>query len=100
MITLPESPLEAALALLGQRGVYGLLHSLYNGSLRFGALQQATGLPPRTLSLRLKELEAFGLISRTEYSEAPPRVEYALTSLGQALQPALKALAQWEARLG
>jgi DNA-binding HxlR family transcriptional regulator len=85
------------LELLGQRGVYRLLRLLQNGPLRFGALQQATALPPRTLSIRLKELEAFGLISRTEYNQAPPRVEYALTSLGQALQPALMALAHWEA---
>lgn len=96
MIKSAEKPLEAVLELLGQRGVYTILRSLQGGSLRFGALQQVTTLPPRTLSLRLKELEEFGLISRTEYNEVPPRVDYALTSLGQALQPALEALAQWE----
>ncbi|WP_337870322.1 helix-turn-helix domain-containing protein [Meiothermus sp.] len=96
MIKSAEKPLEAVLELLGQRGVYTILRSLQGGSLRFGALQQVTTLPPRTLSLRLKELEEFGLISRTEYNEVPPRVDYALTSLGRALQPALEALAQWE----
>lgn len=99
MIKSAEKPLEAVLELLGQRGVYTILRSLYSGSLRFGALQQVTTLPPRTLSLRLKELEEFGLISRTEYNEVPPRVDYTLTSQGQALQPALEALARWENKL-
>lgn len=99
MIKSAEKPLEAVLELLGQRGVYTILRSLHSGSLRFGALQQATALPPRTLSLRLKELEELGLISRTEYHEVPPRVDYALTSQGQALQPALEALARWEEKV-
>ncbi len=95
MIKSAEKPLEAVLELLGQRGVYTILRSLHSGPLRFGGLQHATALPPRTLSLRLKELEEMGLISRTEYNEVPPRVDYALTTLGQALQPALEALARW-----
>jgi len=91
-----EKPLEVVLALLGQRGVYALLRALTAGPLRFGALQQISALPPRTLSLRLKELEEAGLIHRTEYSEVPPRVEYTLTEMGRALKPALEALAGWE----
>lgn len=87
--------LEAVLELLGQPGVYTILRLLQEGSMRFGALQQATHLPPRALSLRLKELEEAGLISRTEYHEVPPRVEYALTPKGRALQPALEALEAW-----
>lgn len=96
MIKSAEKPLEAVLELLGQRGVYTILRSLQSGSLRFGALQQVTALPPRTLSLRLKELEELGLISRTEHHEVPPRVEYALTERGRGLEPALEALAQWQ----
>jgi len=96
MINSVERPLEMMLELLGQRGVYAILHSLTSSSLRFGALQHITALPPRTLSLRLKELEEFGLISRTEYNEVPPRVDYALTSSGKGLRPTLEALARWE----
>lgn len=91
--------LEDVLEVLGQRGVYTILRSLEQRALRFGALQQATALPPRSLSLRLKELEEMGLISRTEYQEVPPRVEYALTPRGEALKPALEALARWEEKL-
>ena len=96
MLETAERSLEVVLELLGQRGVYTILQSLTAHSVRFGALQQVTGLPPRTLSLRLKELEEAGLISRTEYNEVPPRVDYALTGLGQTLRPALQALAEWE----
>ncbi len=99
MTSSSEKPLEVLLELLGQSGVYAILRALQEGPLRFGALQQATALPPRTLSLRLKELEEFGLIKRTEYKEVPPRVDYALTPRGRTLQPALQALADWEARL-
>lgn len=91
-----SQPIEELLEVLGQRGVYTILRSLQQGALRFGALQQATALPPRSLSLRLKELEELGLIRRSEYPEVPPRVEYALTPASQALQPALEALARWE----
>lgn len=96
MLETAERSLDIVLELLGQRGVYTILQSLTTGSMRFGALQQASGLPPRTLSLRLKELEEAQLISRTEYNEVPPRVDYALTSLGDTLRPALQALAEWE----
>lgn len=95
MVKAQAQTLEEILEVLGQRGVYTILRSLQQGALRFGALQQATALPPRSLSLRLKELEELGLISRSEYQEVPPRVEYALTALGEALQPALEALAVW-----
>ncbi|MCS7058699.1 MAG: helix-turn-helix transcriptional regulator [Meiothermus sp.] len=98
-MTKNEGPtLEALLELLGQRGVYTILRALRDGPLRFGSLQQATALPPRSLSLRLKELEELGLIRRTEHPEVPPRVDYALTARGQGLQPALEALAAWEAQ--
>lgn len=88
--------MEQLLELMGHKGVFTILRSLQNGPLRFGVLQQLTNLPPRTLSLRLKELEELRLISRTEYNEVPPRVDYALTERGRGLEPALEALAAWE----
>ncbi len=48
----------------------------------------------RTLADRLKRLETAGVLTRHAYAEAPPRVEYALTSRGRALEPALLALRQ------
>jgi len=47
------------------------------------------------LTQSLKELESFGVITRRQFPEVPPRVEYSLTGNGEALIPALKALADW-----
>ncbi|MBI5811529.1 MAG: winged helix-turn-helix transcriptional regulator [Deinococcota bacterium] len=94
-----ERPIEVFLEILGRRGSFPILWALVRGPQRFSALQQETGLPPRTLSLRLKELEDFALVSRTAYSQVPPRVDYALTKKGEGLKGALEALLEWEKTL-
>lgn len=48
---------------------------------------------PKTLSLRLKEMEREGIIKRSVYNETPVRIEYHLTEKGKALQPALEQMA-------
>jgi DNA-binding HxlR family transcriptional regulator len=40
-------------------------------------------------------MEKSGLLTRTVYPEVPPRVEYALTSLGKSMQPILNSMAVW-----
>lgn len=47
------------------------------------------------LTRSLQELEAHGLVSRIQYSEIPPHVEYCLTKSGQKLVPALHELKKW-----
>ncbi len=47
------------------------------------------------LTQSLRELEAYGIVSREQFMEIPPRVEYSLTDNGENLIPALKALADW-----
>jgi len=49
-----------------------------------------TGISPRTLSLRLRELEQEGIVERQQLPELPPRVEYALTDKGRALLPMIE----------
>jgi DNA-binding HxlR family transcriptional regulator len=44
---------------------------------------------------QLKELEADGLVRRTDYKEIPPRVDYGLTPLGRSLAEALVPLCSW-----
>jgi len=43
----------------------------------------------------LRSMEEDGLITRTVYPEVPPRVEYALSELGQSMSPILDAMQQW-----
>ncbi|MFB6301979.1 MAG: winged helix-turn-helix transcriptional regulator [Haloferacaceae archaeon] len=48
-----------------------------------------------TVSDRLSELGEAGLISRTQYEEIPPRVEYELTGKGRALRQSIEPLLEW-----
>jgi DNA-binding HxlR family transcriptional regulator len=65
-----------------------LIRDLAEGHSRFCELERSlAGISPRTLSLRLRALEEEGIVERHTFGEVPPRVEYALTSKGQALLP-------------
>ena len=67
-----------------------------HGACRFTALrQQLAGVSEKMLTQTLRTLERDGLVLRTVYPEAPIRVEYELTPLGQTLRGPLKALTEW-----
>ena len=40
-------------------------------------------------------MEEDGIITRTVYAEVPPRVEYALSDLGESMRPIITAMAEW-----
>jgi len=66
------------------------------GPTRYGELRRAVrDVSDKMLIQQLKELEADGLVKRTDYREIPPRVDYALTPLGQSLAQALVPLCTW-----
>ena len=66
------------------------------GPTRYGALRRAVrDASDKVLIQQLKELEADGLIKRTDYKEVPPRVDYGLTPLGRTLAEALVPLCTW-----
>ncbi len=65
-----------------------IIRDLAEGRCRFCELERSLeGISPRTLSLRLRALEAESIIERRTYPEVPPRVEYRLTEKGRALVP-------------
>jgi len=69
---------------------------LLEGPLRFNELQRRLGaITHRTLSKTLKEMEVDGMVRRKDYSEVPPRVDYALTDRGRSLEPVLQAMEKW-----
>ena len=65
-------------------------------SLRFAEIEEH--LPTAstsTISKRLDEFEEAGIVSRTQYNEIPPRVEYALTDDGDEVRTRLEPLLEW-----
>jgi DNA-binding HxlR family transcriptional regulator len=64
--------------------------------IRFNELVQTIGnISQKMLTVTLRTLEADGLVSRKQYPEIPPRVEYVLTDLGKSLLPHIDGLANW-----
>lgn len=94
---LDNCPLTHALNLIGGKWRLPIIWTLsINKTLRYNALKRnIEGITNMMLTQSLKELELHGIITRTQYMEIPPRVEYALSEQGEALIPALKALADW-----
>lgn len=67
-----------------------------HGVVRFNELQRLIGgITYKTLSAQLKEMEADGLIIRTEYPQIPPKVEYRLSDKGKSLYPIMEAMCAW-----
>lgn len=46
-------------------------------------------------NIMMRSMEEDGLITRTVYPEVPPRVEYALSDLGETMRPILDAMQEW-----
>jgi DNA-binding HxlR family transcriptional regulator len=85
-----------AVELLGKRWSGAIVHALLGGPRRFSELTHTVPqISDRLLSIRLKELEACGIVAREVYEDAPVRVEYALTPKGRALEPAVTAIRSW-----
>lgn len=66
-----------------------------NGTLRYNELKKCLGITNVMLSNTLKEMEAEGLVLRTQYNEIPPRVEYSLTTISMKLVPVVEAFSRW-----
>ena len=65
-------------------------------NMRFMELkQQMPDITQRMLTMTLRTLEEDGYVTRTIFSEIPPRVEYALTARAKSLKPILDSLLQW-----
>ena len=87
-------PLEASLKLLAGAWTPKILWYLQSEPRRFGDLKRDLGeISAKVLTTRLRELEKRGVITREVKHTSPPTVEYALTPLGQNLNPILEAIA-------
>jgi DNA-binding HxlR family transcriptional regulator len=92
-------PLEGTLATLSAKYAMQVVCAVGAfGEARFSDLEAAIpDASTSTLSARLDDLEDAGLVTREQYDEIPPRVEYALTDDGRALCERLVPLLEWAA---
>jgi DNA-binding HxlR family transcriptional regulator len=86
----------AAMDVLAKPWTGLLIRALGAGPRRFSELGAHVGpIGDRMLSLRLRELEGYGLVHREVLPGPPVRVEYALTELGRGFGEVAKAVSQW-----
>ena len=89
-------PVARAVKILDGKWTILVIRDLLRGTKRFSELRSSlTGISPKTLTDRLRELEEQGLVERASFAEIPPRVEYSLTQRGRTLEPVISALAAW-----
>ena len=93
---IPECPVATTVQLIGNKWKLLIIRNLLARPWRFNELQKnLDGISQKVLTDSLRSMEADGIITRTVYPEVPPRVEYALSDLGQSLQPILDAMKAW-----
>ncbi len=83
-------PLAKTANIIGDAVILIILRELFTGKKRFKDFEnKLDSVSTRTISDKLKTLEQEGIISREEFSEKPPRVEYTLSKKGLGLKPIL-----------
>jgi DNA-binding HxlR family transcriptional regulator len=88
--------LEASLAVIGGKWKSLILWNLAQRRCRFGELRRlVVGVSEKMLIQELKEMMADRIITRKDFHEVPPRVEYALTDFGHSLVQTLEPLCKW-----
>lgn len=96
METQTPCPVQTTVSVIGGKWKPGIVFRLQNGTYRFSALKrEMPWISERVLIRQLKELEADGIVTRKDYREVPPRVEYSLSPYGETLRPLLNEVAAW-----
>ncbi len=93
---LPECPVATTVSLIGSKWKLLIMRNLLVRPWRFNELQKSLdGISQKVLTDSLRSMEADGIITRTVYPEVPPRVEYALSELGETMRPIIASMEKW-----
>ena len=93
---LPDCPVATTVSLIGSKWKLLIMRNLLLRPWRFNELQKSMdGISQKVLTDSLRSMEADGIITRTVYPEVPPRVEYALSELGESMCPIIKSMEAW-----
>ena len=90
-------PLEYGLKIFGGKWDARIICVLTaKKTLRYGEIRkEMTNITDAVLAASLKKLVADGMVSRIQYNEIPPRVEYSLTKKGRSAVPILQKICAW-----
>ena len=93
---LPACPVATTVQLIGSKWKLLILRNLLTRPWRFNELRKdLDGISQKVLTDSLRSMEEDGIISRTVYPEVPPRVEYALSELGESMRPIIKSMEEF-----
>lgn len=93
---LPECDVATTVQIIGNKWKLLIIRNLLQRPWRFNELKKnLEGISQKVLTDSLRSMEADGIITRTVYPEVPPRVEYALSDLGNSMRPILDAMETW-----
>jgi DNA-binding HxlR family transcriptional regulator len=85
-----------SITLLSSKWTVDVLLALGDGTRRYHELlEDLSPISEKVLTQTLRAMERDGLVVRQVHAEVPPRVEYALSSLGATMAPPLRALGSW-----
>ena len=93
---MPACPVATTVALIGSKWKLLIMRNLLARPWRFNELKKnLEGISQKVLTDSLRSMEADGIITRTVYPEVPPRVEYALSELGESMRPIIESMEAW-----
>ena len=93
---MPACPVATTVALIGSKWKLLILRNLLARPWRFNGMKKnLEGISQKVLTDSLRSLDDDGIITRTVYPEVPPRVEYALSELGESMRPIINAMESW-----
>ena len=96
---LPDCPVATTVQLLGSKWKLLILRNLLTRPWRFNELRRdLEGISQKVLTDSLRSLEEDGIITRSVYPEVPPRVEYAMSELGDSMRPIIDVMAEFGIR--
>ena len=93
---LPACPVATTVQMIGSKWKLLIMRNLLARPWRFNELKKdLEGISQKVLTDSLRSMETDGIITRTVYPEVPPRVEYALSDLGESMRPIMDAMEIW-----
>ena len=93
---MPACPVATTVQLIGSKWKLLIIRNLMQRPWRFNELRRGLeGMSLECPTDSLRSMEEDGINTRTVYPEVPPRVEYALSELGESMRPIIEDMAAW-----